>query len=156
METALNYVGLAATMGLSAYILAQLLSGGSANRQLYHGMTTAMAVGIATGVGSMVAKAGHDYVLPHIPQADKWKTIESALLNAGMAGAGAWGYVALMDKAVVKAAPIVYHKAEDVAKTLYNDAKDLVHQPFQVLSNPLTMAAVGIGGITVIYGLTKF
>jgi hypothetical protein len=59
-------------------------------------------------------------------------------------------------KAIGKAAPIVYHKAEDVAKTLYNDAKDLMHQPFQVLSNPLTMAGVGIGGIAVIYGLTKF
>jgi len=59
-------------------------------------------------------------------------------------------------KAIAKAEPIVYHKAEDVAKTLYNDAKDLMHQPFQVLSNPLTMAAVGIGGIAVIYGLTKF
>jgi len=33
----------------------------------------------------MVAKAGHDYVLPHIPQANKWKTIESALLNERMA-----------------------------------------------------------------------
>jgi len=89
MDTALNYVGLAATTGLSAYVLAQLLSGSSTNRQLYHGMTTATAVGIATGVGSMVAKAGHDYVLPHIPQANKWKTIESAGLNAGMAGVGA-------------------------------------------------------------------
>jgi len=59
-------------------------------------------------------------------------------------------------KAIGKATPIVYHKAEDMAKTLYNDAKDLVHQQFQVLSNPLTMAAVGIGGIAVIYGLTKF
>jgi len=53
-------------------------------------------------------------------------------------------------KAIGKAVPIVYHKAEDVAKTLYNDAKDLVHQPFQVLSNPLRLAAVGIGGIGVI------
>jgi len=104
MDTALNYVGLAATTGLSAYVLAQLLSGGSANRQLYHGMTMAMAVGIATGVGSMVAKASHDYVLPHIPQADKWKTIdELASLNAGMAGTCAWGYVALMDSDVAKA-----------------------------------------------------
>jgi len=58
-------------------------------------------------------------------------------------------------KAIVKAAPIVYHKAEDLTKTLYKNAKDLVHQPFQVLSNPLTMATVGIGGIAVIYGLTK-
>jgi len=66
-------------------------------------MTTATAVGIATGVGSMVAKAGHDYVLPHIPQADKWKTIKSASLNAGMARAGAWGYVTLMDSDVAKA-----------------------------------------------------
>jgi hypothetical protein len=87
-------------MGLSAYLLAQLLAGGSTYRQLYHGMTIATAVGIATGVGSMVANAGHDYVLSHIPQADKWKKIE---LNAGMASAGAWGYVALMDSNVAKA-----------------------------------------------------
>jgi len=109
MDTALDYVGLSATTGLRAYILAQLLSGGSANRQLYHGMTTATAVGIATGVGSMVAKASHDYVLPHIPQANKWKTIELASLNAGMAGTGAWGYVALMysDVAKANAVPII-------------------------------------------------
>jgi len=127
-------------------------------------MTTATAVGIATGVGSMVAKAGHDYVLPHIPQANKWKTIESASLNAGMASTSGWGYVVLMDSDVANAnaVPIigydilVYHKAKDVAKTLYNDAKDLMHQPFQLLSSPLTMAAVGISGIAVIYGLTKF
>jgi len=56
METALNYFGLAATT----------------NRQLDHGMTVATAVGIATGCAA------------HTPQADKWKTIESALLNAGM------------------------------------------------------------------------
>jgi len=31
-----------------------------------------------------------------------------------------------------------------------------MYQPFQVLSNPLTMVAVGIGGIAVIYALTKF
>jgi len=103
MDTALDYVGLAATTGISTYVLAQLLMGGSTNRQLYHGMTIATAVGIATGVGSMVAKASHDYVLPHIPQADKWKTIELVLLNAGMASAGAWSYVALMDSDVAKA-----------------------------------------------------
>jgi len=103
MDTALDNVGLAATTGLSAYFLAQLLAGRSANRQLYHGMTTATAVGIATGVGSMVAKTGHDYVLPHIPQDNKLKMIELALLNAGMAGNGDWGYVALMDSNVAKA-----------------------------------------------------
>jgi len=63
---------------------------------------------------------------------DLWSTVKHAAGSASdVLKSGA--------KAVVKAAPIVYHKAEDVAKTLYNDAKDLVHQPFQVLSNPLTM-----------------
>jgi len=124
MDTALDYVGLAATTGVSAYVLAQLLMGGSASRQLYHGMTTAMAVGIETGVGSMVAKASHDYVLPHIPQANKWKTIELALLNAGMASAGAWGYVALMESDVAKAnaVPIIGYAlgGEIVGHYIYN------------------------------------
>jgi len=100
---AIDYAGMAVTTGLSAYLLAKLLSGGSGDRQLYGGMTTALAVGVATGVGSIVAKLGHEYVIPHIPQADRWKTIESASLNAGMAGAGALGYVALMDSDVAKA-----------------------------------------------------
>jgi len=80
---------------------------------------------------------------------DVWSTVKhvaGSVTNLVKSGA----------KEIGKAAPIVYHKAEDVAKTLYNDTKDLVHQPFQVLSNPLTMAVVGIGGIAVIYGLTKF
>jgi len=53
-------------------------------------------------------------------------------------------FIVLLKHSIGKAAPIVYHKAKDITKTLYNDAKDLMHQPFQVLSNPLTMAAVGI------------
>jgi len=122
MDMALDYVGLAATTGLTAISL-HSYSGSSAHRQLYHGMTTATAVGIATGVGSMVAKAGHDYVLPHIPQADKWKTIKSTSLNAGMAGAGAWGYVALMDSNVAKAdtVPIIGYAVggEIVGQYLY-------------------------------------
>jgi phage-related protein len=51
---------------------------------------------------------------------DAWSTVKHAagsVTNLVKSGA----------KAVVKATPIVYHKAEDVAKTLYNDAKDLVH-----------------------------
>jgi len=124
MYTALDYVGLAATTGLSAYVLAQLLSGGSANRQLYHGMTMAMADGIVTGVGSMVAKASHDYVLPHIPEANKWKTIELALLNAGLAGTGALGYIALMDSDVAKAnaVPIIGYAVggEIVGQSIYD------------------------------------
>jgi hypothetical protein len=80
---------------------------------------------------------------------DAWSTVKHAARSVTK-------LVKLGAKAIGKAAPIVYHKAKDVAKTLYNDAKDLVHRPFQVLSNPLTMAAVGTGGIAVIYGLAKF
>jgi len=80
---------------------------------------------------------------------DTWSTVKHAATSVtDLVKSGA--------KAIGKATPVIYHKAEDVAKTLYNDAKDLVHQPFQVLSNPLTMAAVGIGGIATIYALTKF
>jgi len=57
MDTALDYVGLAATTSLHTYVVAQLISGGNTNQQLYHGMTTATAIGIAAGAGSMVAKA---------------------------------------------------------------------------------------------------
>jgi len=88
MDTALNYVGLAATTSLSTYVL---------DWQLYHGITMATNVGIATGVGSIVAKASHNYILLHR------KVIGSASLNAGMAGAGAWGYIALMDSDAAKA-----------------------------------------------------
>ena len=88
---AINYAGMAVTTGLSAYLLAKLLSGGSGDRQLYGGMTTASAVGVATGVGSIVAKLGHEYVIPHIPQADRWKTIESAPLMQVWLGLVPWG-----------------------------------------------------------------
>jgi len=88
-----------------------------------------------------------------------WDTVKNGASDAWSTVKHAAGSVSDVIKSgakvVVKAVPIVYHKAEDVAKTLYNDTKDLMHQMFQVLSNPLTMAAVGIGGIAVIYGLTK-
>jgi len=80
---------------------------------------------------------------------DSWSTVKHA---AG----SVTNLVKSGTKAIGKAAPIIYHKAKDITKTLYNNAKDLMHQPFQVLSNPLTMAAVAIGGIAVIYSLTKF
>jgi len=89
-----------------------------------------------------------------------WDTVKNGASDAWSTVKHAAGSVTKLVKSgakvIGKAAPIVYHKAEDVPKTLYNNAKDLVHQPFQVLSNPLTMATVGIGGIAVIYGLTKF
>jgi len=78
---------------------------------------------------------------------DAWSTVRHA-------SGGVSDLVKSGAKAIGKAVPIVYHKAEDITKTFYNDAKDLVHQPFQVLNNPLTMATVSIGGIAVIYGLT--
>jgi len=89
-----------------------------------------------------------------------WDTVKNGASDAWLTVKHAAGSVTdlvkLGAKVIGKAVPIVYHRAEDIAKTLYNDAKDLVHHPFQVLSNPLTMAAVGIGGIAVIYSLTKF
>jgi len=103
-------------------------------------MTTAMAVGIATGVGSMVAKASHDYVLPHIPQADKWKTIELALLNAGMAGTGAWGYVALMDSNVAKANAVPIISYFYFLLSLVNFHKTLVSgQKIKFLIGPISI-----------------
>jgi len=71
--------------------------------------------------------------------ADVWSTVNHAagsVSDAIKSGA----------KAVVKAAPIVYHKAKDVAKILCNNAKDLMHKPFQVLSNPLTVSPITYPG----------
>jgi len=99
---AINYAGMAVTTGLSAYLLAKVVSGGSSDRLLYGSMSRALAVGIATGIGSIVANAGHEYVIPHIPQSNRWKTVKTAALNSGLAGAGVWGYVALMDSHVAK------------------------------------------------------
>jgi len=46
-------------------------------------------------------------------------------------------------------------KASDVVTTVYSDAKGLASKPFEVLSNPFTMIAVGIAGIAGIMILTK-
>jgi len=75
---------------------------------------------------------------------DVWSTVKHASGSVS-------DFIKSGANAIGKAVPIVYHKAKDVAKTLYNDTKDLLHQPFQVLRNPLKMATVGIGGIAVIY-----
>jgi len=92
--------------------------------------------------------------------AKAWDTVKNGASDAWSTFKHAAGSVSDLvksgAKAIGKAAPIVYHKAEDITKTLYNEAKDLMHQPSQVLSNPLTMTTVGIGGIAVIYDLTKF
>jgi len=42
-----DYAGAAATTGLMAYFLTKLLSGGTANKQTYGGMTIASTVGVA-------------------------------------------------------------------------------------------------------------
>jgi len=49
----------------------------------------------------------------------------------------------------------VVGKASDVVTTVYSDAKGLASKPFEVLSNPFTMIAVGIAGIAGIMILTK-
>lgn len=50
-------------------------------------MPTAVAIGAANGAASVAADMAHDYVLPHIPQSQKWGQIESAALGIGTAGA---------------------------------------------------------------------
>jgi len=49
----------------------------------------------------------------------------------------------------------VVGKASDVVTTVYSDAKGLASKPFEVLSNPFTMIAVGIAGIAGIMIITK-
>jgi len=49
----------------------------------------------------------------------------------------------------------VVGKASDVVTTVYTDAKGLASKPFEVLSNPFTMIAIGIVGIAGIMILTK-
>jgi len=49
----------------------------------------------------------------------------------------------------------VVGKASDVVTTVYADTKGLASKPFEVLSNPFTMVAVGIVGIAGIMILTK-
>ena len=89
-----------------------------------------------------------------------WSTVKNGASDAWLtvkhAASSVTDVVKSGAKAIGKAVPVVAHKVEDITKTLYNDAKDLAHQPFQVLSNPITMIAVGIGGVAVIYGLSKF
>lgn len=58
-------------------------------------------------------------------------------------------------KAIAKGIPKVINKGEDIAKTIYNDAKDFANKPFQLLSNPITMITLGIGGIAAIMLLSK-
>jgi len=47
----------------------------------------------------------------------------------------------------------VVGKGSDVVTTVYKDAKGLASKPFEVLSNPFTMIAVGIAGIAGIAGI---
>jgi len=49
----------------------------------------------------------------------------------------------------------VVGKASDVVTTVYADTKGLASKPFEVLSNPFTMIAIGIAGIASIMILTK-
>jgi len=64
----------------------------------------------------------------------KWDTVKNGASEAWSTVKHAAGCISDLiksgAKAIGKAAPIVYHKAKDITKTLYNDAKNLVHQPF--------------------------
>lgn len=103
MEKVKEYGGAATTTGATAYLLTKLLSNSDSNKTTYGGMSIASTVGVAAAVGSVSSKLAHDYVLPHIPQSEKWQTVEAAAINATASGAGSVGYVYLMDPSLARA-----------------------------------------------------
>lgn len=47
-------------------------------------------LGIGAGIGSVAGDLAHNYVLPHIPQNQKWIGVETAAVSVGAAAAGAY------------------------------------------------------------------
>ncbi len=87
MEKLYEYGASALTTGVASFALAKLFVGGSDN--IIGNMSIASVIGVTSALGSLTAKASHDYVLPHIPQDAKWATLEAAGINAVASGGGA-------------------------------------------------------------------
>lgn len=49
-----------------------------------------VGLGIGAGIGSVAGDLAHNYVLPHIPQDQKWIGVETAAVSVGAAAAGAY------------------------------------------------------------------
>lgn len=111
MDKVYDYGAAAATTGASAFLLAKVLGGQSSSNAISGGMSIATTVGLAAAAGSVISKLSHDYVLPHIPQPEKWATIEAGALNVVASGGGAIGAVYLMDPAEARAdaLPIAFY-----------------------------------------------
>lgn len=114
----------AATSGTTAFLLAKLLSGGTADQSRVGSISGATAVGISAAVGSATAQLAHDYVLPHIPQPEKYATVEAAALNAAAAGIGAYGSVYLLDADAARSDGMAYAAYAIGGEMLGNYLKD--------------------------------
>lgn len=85
----------AALTGALAGLAAVVLVGGDATVPLAGiQLPTSVAVGLGCAAGSVSGDLAHKYVLPHIPQNQKFAGVESVAISAGASVLGA--YVATM------------------------------------------------------------
>ena len=82
-----DYSFKAGLAGLTMGVGSVLLFGESGGRNIY-GMNIPayIPIAVAGGVSSIAGDLAHDYVLPHIPQNEKMKNVESAGLNFATSG----------------------------------------------------------------------
>lgn len=88
----------AGTTAAVAFGAVKILSPASASVPVNLGpisLSIGTAFPIAVGAGSLLASYAHDFVLSHIPQSERYATLESAALNAGLAGGAGAGLVYL-------------------------------------------------------------
>jgi ABC-type sugar transport system substrate-binding protein len=110
----------AVTAGV-AYGTVQLLSPASAATKVKIGpinMSLGMAFPLAVGAGSLLASYTHDFVLSHIPQSERYATLESAAINAGLAGGAGAGLVYLSNTDKVTASGAVKMAALGIGSEL--------------------------------------
>src|SRR5690349_5821515 len=77
------------TAGIAGVAAAFLIPSGSVT---VAGMSVpqSIAIGIGAASGSIAGDLAHNYILPHIPQSQKYLGIESAAVSIGAAVAGAY------------------------------------------------------------------
>lgn len=68
--------------GATIAVGSMLLFGQTSNIKVFNmNLPAYLPIGIAGGASSIVGDIAHDYILPHIPQVEKMKNLESAGLN---------------------------------------------------------------------------
>ena len=77
-----DYGAKAGLTGATIAVGSMLLFGQTGNIKVFNMNVPAyLPIGIAGGTSSIVGDIAHDYILPHIPQVEKMKNLESAGLN---------------------------------------------------------------------------